>query len=512
LYNNFNLRESAYLSKFGYTIKKELLDSELYIKLKTELKAEPLKDDKYFSVNDTFPIYIETKTKMYIPKMYGIKTFGYPKILNSNYVGEDWNKEIEFNGELLERQKIPLNCVIKACKEDGGCILSAQTGLGKTIISLFALFKLKGKAIIIVNKIPLMNQWEKEIKLFLPKAKVEILQGNKIPKGDPDIIIAMLQSLARKEYDVDIFKKIRVLIVDEVHNLGSKVFSQVLFKLASKYTIGLSATPNRSDGCENVFKYHLGEIVYKSNEQRKGLLPIIKCIKIDSEDYKEVSSINRYNGKKQIQFTSMISELINMEKRNLLIINLIKELVKENRKILILSDRRSHLENLSEMFSKEEQVKEDKTSFGLFLGNMKQNVLEKTLKSQVIFASFAAFSEGVSEKDLDTLIMITPKKYIGHLKEKENGKKESFKIEQICGRIFRKEHIDKNPMIIDLFDNFSVYKTQSAGRRAFYKTHFKNGIFENISMNLETKEVKENTETNYDLGVFKIGEELAKLS
>jgi hypothetical protein len=274
-------------------------------------------------------------------------------------------------------------------------------------------------------------------------------------------------------------------IVHNCHNLSSRVFSQVLSKLSCQYTIGLSATPKRSDGCEYVFKYHIGDIVYQSSIERLGLNPIIRTIKIDSEDYTEISTTNQITGQNQIQFTSMISELITMEKRNKLIIELIKHLVRsENRRLLILSDRRDHLKTLKTKLDNDLEIT---FTYGLFLGQMKYKDLERSKSSQVILATFSAFGEGVSEKDLDTLILITPKKFIGHLKN--SIKNESGRLEQIVGRIFRKEHTEKNPLIIDLQDNFSVYKTQNSGRNVFYKQHFQNAIFENHNINLD----------NYDL-------------
>ena len=158
-----------------------------------------------------------------------------------------------------------------------------------TVCMLYVLSKLQGKAIIVVNKIPLMNQWKSEISKFLPGIKVGTLQGQKnVDIHDCDIIVAMLQSMARIDYPDELFKDINVCVIDETHNLGSKVFSQILFKLCCKYTIGLSATPKRADGCEYVFKWHLGNIVYKSNEKREGKPPIIRMLKIDTNDYKEV--------------------------------------------------------------------------------------------------------------------------------------------------------------------------------------------------------------------------------
>ena len=114
---------------------------------------------------------------------------------------------------------------------------------------------------------------------------------------------------------------------------------------------------------------------------------------------------------------------------------------------------------------------------------MKQTDLDKNRTCDVILASYAAFGEGVSEKDLNTLLLITPKKFIGHLKN--STKNESGKLEQIVGRVFRRNHTDRNPIIIDFQDNFSVYKAQSTGRRKFYKEHFKNAIFEEQNIDLD---------------------------
>ena len=484
----------SYLSKRGYVIKKESILKEELSELKKILRARPLVDTKFMSKDDTsFPVYIETKNKVYIPKMFGISRYGQPNLCMPNYIGKEWENEIKFKGTLLERQIDPTNILIKACKENGGGILSMGAGFGKTFCTLYILSKLKMKTIIVVNKISLLSQWQNEIATFLPDAKVGIIQGKKnIDVEGKDIIIAMLQSLSRIDYPDSLFKDCSVSVYDEIHNISSQMFSKVLFKLCSKYTIGLSATPNRADGCEYVFKWHVGEIVYKSvNEERKGKPPIIRNLKIDSVDYKEICTMNRFTGQNTIQFTSMLSELVNMENRNKLIIQIIKECIKEgnvkneegnftSRRILVLSDRRTHLKNLYSSLDKDLNVT---FTYGLFLGSMKIAELEKSKACDVILATYAAFSEGVSEKDLDTLILTTPKKFIGHLKNAT--KNESGKLEQTVGRVFRKLHTERNPMIIDFQDNFSVYKTQSAGRRKFYKEHFKNAIFQNQSVNLD---------------------------
>lgn len=487
----------AYLSKNGYVLKKEYLPDEELEFLKKNLWGKPLQDDRYSMFNKTtnsfFKVYTETKNKIYIPKIYGIKRYGFPKTYLKSYTGSSWNHNIEFTGKLYESQIEPVEILVnELVNGKTGGILSLETGGGKSISALCALSKLKYKTIIIVNKISLLKQWESEIKSFLPNAEVGILQGQKnIDIENKDIIIAMLQSLARINYPESFFENIGVTVADEVHNLSSKVFSQVLMKLSSKYTIGLSATPQRSDGCEYIFQWFIGDVVYKSNSERKGLHPIVNLVKIDSTDYKEIVTQNKITGQNQIQFTSMLSDLILMPKRNKLIVEIIKHyIIQENRKILVLSDRRSHLKIIKKALDSDINTT---FTYGLFLGQMKIQELEKSKSCQVILATYQAFGEGVSEKDLDTLLLITPKKFIGHLKTTKN---ESGKLEQIVGRIFRKEHVLKHPLIIDIQDNFSIYKNHARQRNAFYKQHFKLVSFTEQSINFDKHDLDDNITIN----------------
>jgi hypothetical protein len=478
-----------YLSKKGYCIRKESLSSKEVQDIKRELTAVPLVDEKYTVQNPSFPVYIESSNILYIPKMYGISKFGLPAELKS-YTGKDFNKEVQFVGNLLPHQLEPVHVVIDACKSIGGGILSLQTGQGKTICALNILSKLQGKAMVIVNKISLMNQWREEIERFLPLARVGSIQGKTVDTVGCDIVLVMLQSISRGNYDSDIFSDFKVLVVDEIQNVASKVFSKILFGLCCKYSIGLSATPTRSDGCENVFKWHIGDVLYKSTCIQKGLPLVIVRKILNAGNYKETASSD---GK--LQFTSMISDLVNMPNRNKFIIELLKDLCKNSgRKVLLLSERRAHLQKLSKMLT---EINVDFT-FGLFLGGMKESVLLESRKCRVILATFSAFSEGVSERDLNTLLLVTPKKYIGHLTNA--SKNEKGTMTQICGRILRKSHTEVSPMIIDFQDNFSVYRNQSSGRNMFYKQHFKTSIgkYEHVDLDSEYITVVNNDECIID--------------
>ena len=77
----------------------------------------------------------------------------------------------------------------------------------------------------------------------------------------------MLQSISMIEYPEDTFRDFGFVIFDECHHLGAEVFSRALFKTNARYTLGLSATPNRSDGLTKVFHWYLGPTLYSIKQR-----------------------------------------------------------------------------------------------------------------------------------------------------------------------------------------------------------------------------------------------------
>ena len=113
-------------------------------------------------------------------------------------------------------------------------------------MALYLLSKISKKTIVIVHKEFLLNQW-KRIEEYLPDARVGIIQANKIDIKNKDIVIAMLQSISMKEYDIDeTFGNFGFTIVDECHHISAEVFCRSLPKINSMYSLGLSATPRKS--------------------------------------------------------------------------------------------------------------------------------------------------------------------------------------------------------------------------------------------------------------------------
>ena len=89
------------------------------------------------------------------------------------------------------------------------------------------------------------------------------IQQNKIDIVGKKFVVAMLHSVSLKNYDRELFQAFPFVIYDECHHLGAKMFSKSLIKVQGNYFLGLSATPERKDHMDKVFKYFLGNIKYR---------------------------------------------------------------------------------------------------------------------------------------------------------------------------------------------------------------------------------------------------------
>ena len=63
---------------------------------------------------------------------------------------------------------------------------------------------------------------------FLPHARVGRIQGDVLDIEDKDVVIGMVQSLSMRTYSKETFENFGLVIVDEVHRIGSEVFSKSL--------------------------------------------------------------------------------------------------------------------------------------------------------------------------------------------------------------------------------------------------------------------------------------------
>lgn len=435
---------NTYLGQKGYTINKSELSIEKQVKIRNDLMIKPFVMGSPLNDTKTFPAYRESPNKFYVPHYYGVNNFGQPKEYK---ISEGVNINLEFNGQLRDYQEPVVNKFIKHCLDVkyGGGLLELYCAWGKTSASLNIITQLKKKTIVIVHKEFLMNQWIERIQQFLPAARVGKIQGPVIDIDDKDIVIAMLQSLSMKDYPSSVFDSFGFTIIDEVHHISSEVFSNSLFKLVTKYMLGLSATMNRKDGTTPVFKMFLGDVIYKSKRDNDRAVTV-RAIEyyVDDDDFNEVKL--DYRGKPQ--YSSMISKLCEYNRRSEFILKVLSDMLKENseQQIMILAHNKNLLKYLHDAVAHRNIA-----TVGYYIGGMKESALKKTETKKVVIATYAMAAEALDIKTLTTLIMATPK----------------TDIEQSVGRILREKH--SSPIVVDIVDSHDLFKNQWRKRKTFYK-------------------------------------------
>lgn len=461
---------SKILSSRGYNVPKELLSDEQIKKIKEDLTVSPYIPEDFVQNRPTpFKLFQESSTRLYVPKYYGLRKFGKPdvnKLPQGNAIADD----IVFNGSLREHQIEPVNNYLKSALDPSkmGGLINLYCGGGKTSIAIYLICKLKKKTLIICHKDFLIQQWVERIQQFAPKANVGLLKAKIIDVQDKDIVIASLQSLSMKTYDDDLLNDMGFVIVDECHHIGAEVFSQALKKVNFQYSLGLSATMTRKDGLTKVFKWYLGDIVYKA-AKRADELDVQLC---EFYDPNPAYSLELKGYKDTLLIPRMINNICDFQPRtDYMIKTLLTVLEKEpSRKVIILSDRRNHLECLHKHLT----LCGIESAF--YVGGMKQEDLKRSEEKQVILATYHIAAEGFDCPGLDTLILASPKS----------------DVIQCVGRIQRTpQHMRKHtPLVIDIIDNFSVFSAQSKKRYKYYQSCKYNIRGDDIFKETQKKHIK----------------------
>lgn len=433
----------SYLGQKGYSIYKNQISVNEQQFIREQLMVAPYMPKSPVKPQ-SFPVYLESPQKLYLPRYFGIEHFGEPDE-NKLSPGEDIN--LKFAGDLRDYQTTIVEKYVQHVNNNsngGAGLIELNCGGGKTVLALNIISRLQKKTLIIVHKGFLLMQWIERIKQFLPDARIGQIQGQIIDVKNKDIVIGMLQSLSMKEYPAELFEQFGLTIIDECHHISSEVFSRSLQKIVTKYALGLSATMQRKDGLTRVFKMFLGEIVHKA-EREKTENVLVKSIEYitNDEDFNEIE----YDFRGNVKYSTMISKLCNYNRRSEFILQVLERELKINDKqqIMILAHNKSLLVYLFKAITHRSFA-----TVGYYIGGMKEANLKESETKQIIIATYSMAAEALDIKTLTTLLMATPK----------------TDITQAVGRILRVKH--EQPLIIDIVDNHDVFKKQYLKRKTFY--------------------------------------------
>jgi superfamily II DNA or RNA helicase len=427
----------------GYVISNEI-DT---IQMRKKLTVQPKHPADYGPPPKSFQVYKRlTCGELLVPRFF-LHEF-YPELADKDplrLMNSGESIDIEFKGELREEQKPIIDAMLIGLTDQGGGIIAAGCGTGKTAMADYLIVVLKKKALIIVHNEFLLEQHVERLQQFT-NARIGYIQGKKVIVEDCDVVIGMLQSISMKTFEDGFFDQFGTIVVDECHHIAARVFSRALFKISSQYMIGLSATPNRNDGLSKVFHWFLGPIRYSKKVERDLDIDVrmVKCK--GTTPWHQM----RYNFKKKANVPTMLTKISEYPARTNWIASQVVQLAKEGRQILILTHRRNHVTELAQILT------DRGFPAGIMMGATKKKDKElrkESLNYQVIVGTYQMVSEGFDCEKLDTLVMASPIK----------------DITQPIGRILRKKTYKLQPLIIDVVDDFGTFKKHSSCRKTQYR-------------------------------------------
>jgi superfamily II DNA or RNA helicase len=400
-------------------------------KIASDLVVHPTETKFNLSPQPVFPYIVEGDERsqlIYAPFHYGVNTIGIVPFLSKNK--EKWGK---FTGQLRTEQKDIVEQAQKYLDTERSCLISLKCGGGKTVISLYLASLLQARTLFITHRVTLKFQTLAGIKQFFPDADAYVIDGitllNKFNKNNlnPTFTVASVKNLAH--LPAKFLDTIEMVIIDECHSFVSpKSYTPILKHLHPAYLLGLSATPNRTDGMGKVLDFLFGPvIVYKPPRSHT-----VYRLKTEYEPVIEMK-----NG--HLDWHTVLESQANNIERNKFIVKLVKYF--STRNFLILCKRISQAKMLLDLL-----LEAGEKSTILIESQRTYNI-----DARVLVSTYSKAGVGFDHPKLDTLIVAAD--------VDEN-------IEQYHGRIFRR--VDSDPFVIDLVDKHGVFDNHWRNRRKFY--------------------------------------------
>jgi superfamily II DNA or RNA helicase len=219
--------------------------------------------------------------------------------------------------------------------------------------------------------------------------------------------------------------------------------------LSPQYLYGLSATPYRSDGLNDIMKYMLGPVTEIKREE------VVKVDKIVTPEVVIVHTKLLIKTKLGSSYPDFMLSLVDNNKRNNVILyEIVKEIINDNM-CLVLSDRVSHCHTLYDKLIKIYPFIE------VVSGKTKKSESDKIIKKleakeiTVLISTYQFLAEGVDIPILNRLFFTTPFRA-------------DNRTEQAVGRIQRTYIGNKDAKIFDFVDENKLTQGQLNSRLEVY--------------------------------------------
>lgn len=348
-----------------------------------------------------------------------------------------------FKGTLRPYQKRALESILE---RDFG-VLEAGTGSGKTVTGAAVIAARKQPTLVLVHTKELLNQWCDRIEQFLG------IEAGRLGGGQFEIRpVAVGTVQTARKHLTELVPRFGQLVVDECHRTPSTTFLECVSAFDCKFLLGLTATPYRRDGLSSLIFWALGGVIHKVDRAH-----LRKTGAIMEPEIVPVKTSYRFWGDPSRQYSKMISHLTQDQDRNRLIVStVLQELKGQEGTLLMLSDRKDHLERLAALLINHGQPTAVLT--GQTHWKRREGIVRDLSAGRIrlLASTTSLLGEGFDCPGLAVLFLCSPIKFKGRLI-------------QVAGRILRPQK-GKRPRIIDFVDcEEPVLMASYKSRQSAYK-------------------------------------------
>ncbi|KAJ2551727.1 DEAD DEAH box helicase [Coemansia sp. RSA 1878] len=330
--------------------------------------------------------------------------------------------------------------------------VSLPVGSGKTVVFSNLIQHVKGrtelatKTLVLAHREELLAQAARQIQRASPHLVVEIDQGSRVANPAADVVVASVPTLGREHserlqrYDPRRFK---CIIIDEAHHAAAETYMRILDYFKDKVFVwGCSATLQRHDGLGLTRAFD--KIVYEKRFVemiREGWLSRLRVLTVRTKSH--LDSVRSYAGDFS---TSSLSAAVNVQERNLAVVQAYKSLAADRRSVLVFAVDVAHARDLAELFT------HYGTQAKCVLGSTRMAEREQILHefrtgTLPVVVNCGILTEGTDIPNIDCVIMARPTR-------------SAVLFQQMLGRGMRKHEGKTDCLVVDFVDSFKSDATQ----------------------------------------------------